>query len=98
LLLAAAFTAIGLFASSLNRNQVIAFIIGMATCFFLTLLVDFLLYFIPDSLVGLFQYLSANFHFQNIAKGVLDSRDILYFLSVTFVALFGANLVMEKKK
>ena len=96
--LGASFSAIGLLSSTITRNQVVAFIIGMATCFSLTLLVDFLLYFIPNSMVGLFQYLSANFHFQNIAKGVIDSRDILYFLTISFIALYGANLIMQEKK
>jgi len=98
LLLGAAFCAVGLLASALTRNQVIAFIIGLAICFSLTLLTDFLLFFLPDALVKTFQYFSANFHFQNIAKGVVDSRDILYFLSVMFIALYGSNLIMQEKK
>lgn len=98
LLLGAAFSAIGLLASSLTRNQVVAFIISVAICFTLTLLLDFVLFFLPSWLVGLFQYLSANFHFQSIAKGVLDSRNILYFLALTFVTLFTTHLVMQEKK
>lgn len=98
LLLGAAFSAIGLLASSMTRNQVVAFIIGMAVCVCLALLTDFLLFFLPDSVVNLFQYFSAKHHFQGIAKGVVDSRNILYFLSVCFVALFGANLIMQEKK
>jgi len=98
LLLGATFSAVGLFASSVTRNQVVAFIIGMAICFSLTLLVDFVLFFVPDVFVGTFQYFSANFHFQNIAKGLLDSRDILYFLTISFVALYGTGLIMQEKK
>lgn len=95
-LLGAAFSAIGLFASSLTRNQIIAFIIGMAICFALTLL-DKMLFFLPQSMLGIFEYLGADFHFQNISKGVIDSRDILYFLSVCFVGLYGSHLAMERK-
>ncbi|MCP4148572.1 MAG: ABC transporter permease subunit [bacterium] len=98
MLLAAAFCAIGLMASAITRNQVIAFILGMTACFALTLLTDFVLYFLPDTVVDIFQYFSANFHFRNIAKGVVDSRDILYFVSVCFVALYGTNLIMQEKK
>lgn len=98
LLLGATFSAIGLLASSLTRNQVSAFIIGMAVCFTLTLLVDFVLYFIPTAFVGVFQYFSASFHFQNIAKGVIDSRDVLYFVTISFVTLYGTNLIMQEKK
>ncbi len=96
--LGACFCAIGLFASSLTKNQVVAFIIGMAVCFSLTLLVDFVLFFIPSFLVDFFQYLSANHHFQNIAKGVIDLRDILYFVSLAFIALYATYLVIEEKK
>ncbi|MCK5220926.1 MAG: ABC transporter, partial [Candidatus Aminicenantes bacterium] len=66
--------------------------------FSLTLLTDFLLYFIPNTLIGFFQYFSANFHFQNISKGLIDSRDILYFITISFIALYAANLVMKEKK
>jgi ABC-2 type transport system permease protein len=96
-LLAGAFTAVGLFASSLTRNQIVAFIIGVAICFSLTL-VDKMLFFLPQSLLGLLEYLGAGFHFENISKGVIDSRDILYFLSVSFVGLYGAQLVLEQKR
>ncbi|MBW1691686.1 MAG: ABC transporter [Deltaproteobacteria bacterium] len=97
LLLGAAFSAIGLFASSLTRNQIIAFITGVAICFSLTL-IDKMLFFLPRSLLGLLQYLGADFHFSNISKGILDSRDILYFLSVSFIALYGTYLGMQEKR
>jgi ABC-2 type transport system permease protein len=96
LLLGASFSAIGLFASSLTRNQIIAFITGMAICFSLTL-VDKMLFFLPQVLVGFLQYLGADFHFRNISKGILDSRDVLYFLGVSFVALYGTQLALQEK-
>jgi ABC-2 type transport system permease protein len=95
-LLGAAFSAIGLFASSLTRNQIIAFIIGMTFCFALTL-IDKMLFFLPESILNLIQYLGADFHFQNIAKGIIDSRDILYFLSICFVMLYATHLVIQEK-
>jgi len=96
LLLGASFVAVGLFASSLTRNQIIAFIVGMAICFTLTL-IDKMLFFFPGSLLGVIGYLGADFHFQNIAKGIIDSRDIVYFLSVVFIGLYGTHLVMQEK-
>ena len=95
-LLGAAFSAIGLFASSLTRNQIIAFIIGMAICFGLTL-IDKMLFFLPQSLLSFFEYLGADFHFENVSKGVIDSRDILYFLSVSFVGLYATYLALQEK-
>ncbi len=96
ILLGGAFTAIGLFASSLTRNQITSFIIGVAICFALTV-IDRTLFFLPRSALGFISYLGTDFHFQNISKGIVDSRDILYFLSVSFVALYGARLVMQEK-
>jgi ABC-2 type transport system permease protein len=97
LFLGALFAAIGLLASALTRNQIIAFIIGMSICFALTL-IDKMLFFLPESLLGILENIGADFHFQNIAKGILDSRDILYFVSASFVALYAGNLVMQGKK
>lgn len=95
-LLGAAFTAVGLFASSLTRNQIIAFIVGMMICFFLTL-IDKMLFFFPESMLGIIGYLGADFHFKNIAKGIIDSRDILYFLSIIFLGLYGTHIAMQEK-
>jgi len=97
MLLGSAFAAIGLFASSMTRNQIIAFITGVALCFALTIL-DQLLFFLPGVIVGFFQYISADYHFRNISKGVIDSRDFLYFLSFSFAGLYGTKLVMQGKR
>lgn len=97
LLLGAAFCAIGLFASALTKNQIIAFIIGMIICFALTM-VDKILFFLPESMLGFFQFIGADYHFENVARGILDTRDILYFVSVVFVALYGTFLVLQEKK
>lgn len=96
LLLGSAFTAVGLFASSLTRNQIIAFMVGMAICFTLTL-IDKMLFFFPRPMLGVIGYIGADFHFKNIAKGIIDSRDILYFLSIIFIGLYGTHLAMEGK-
>jgi ABC-2 type transport system permease protein len=96
-LLGAAYSAVGLFASSLTRNQIIAFIIGVTLCFAMTL-IDQMLFFFPSVIVGVLQYVSADFHFQNMSKGVIDSRDILYFLSICFIGLYGSDLVMQGKR
>lgn len=97
ILLGASFSATGLFASSLTRNQIVAFIVGTAICFTLAL-IDRMLFFLPRGALNILQFLGADYHFRNIAKGVIDSRDILYFLSVCFVMLYGAGLVIEGKK
>jgi len=96
-LLGASFSAVGLFASALTKNQIIAFIIGMIICFALTM-IDKLLFFLPESMLGFFEYIGADYHFQNAAKGILDSRDLIYFASAIFIGLFATNLVVEARK
>ncbi len=97
ILLGASFSAVGIFASSLTKNQIIAFIVGMIICVALTL-VDKLLFFLPESMLGFFQFIGAGYHFQNIAKGIIDSRDIIYFASLIFIALYGAHLRIQEKR
>ncbi|MGE5840671.1 MAG: ABC transporter permease subunit [Deltaproteobacteria bacterium] len=95
-LLGASFSAVGLFASSLTRNQIVAFIMGVAICFALVL-IDKIVIFLPSQIIGILEYLGADSHFENISKGILDSRDILYFLSLTFLGLYATHLAMEEK-
>ncbi len=97
ILLGSTFTAVGLFASTLTKNQIIAFIVGMVICFSLTL-IDKMLFFFPEAAVKVVGFIGADFHFQNISKGIVDSRDILYFASVTFIALYCSVLAMTENK
>ena len=77
--------AIGIFASSLTRNQIVAFILGFAIIFALFLL-DKITTFVPGTLAGVLQYLGIDFHYQNLLRGVIDTRDVLYYLSMTAFA------------
>ncbi len=86
ILLTGAFTAIGTLASTLTSNQIIAFLIGAAVCFLLTIIQGMVI-ILPNAIAGVVQYLSTGFHFENISRGILDSRDIIYFISVITVAL-----------
>nr|WP_321399933.1 ABC transporter permease subunit [uncultured Desulfobacter sp.] len=95
-LLGGTYCSIGLFASALTRNQIIAFIIGCAICFALTIM-DRMLFFVPESLVPVVQYLGANAHFTNISKGIIDSRDLIYFASVIFIFIFSTDIAMKEK-
>ena len=97
LLMGAGYVAIGLFASSLTRNQIIACIVGMVICSLLTI-INKMLFFMPTSILALVEYISASHHFENIARGIIDTRDIIYFASVIFLGLYATHLVMKEKK
>jgi len=97
LLLAGAYAGIGLLASSLTKNQIVAFIIGMALCFLLTIF-DRMLFFVPESILAVFAYMGSTTHFQNISRGIIDTRDLLYFLSIIFLALYTTTFVLKEKR
>mgnify|MGYP000944604714 FL=1 len=84
--LAAAFCSVGLFASASTKNQIVAFFIGWALCILLALIDQFLL-FLPARLANFLGYLSAGSHFTSVSRGIVDSRDLVYFVSLTAVFL-----------
>ena len=99
LLMGAAYIAIGFFASTLTENQIVAFIIGIAVC--LTLLLigeDIVLFKTPNWLFPIFSYLGLGAHYSSILRGVLDSRDIIYYLSVIAFFLYLSTLAVESRK
>ena len=97
LMLGAVYASVGTFASSVTDNQVIAFIISVfiVLIFFL---MDKMLYFMPVSIAGLIQYISVDYHLSNISRGVIDSRNIIYFASLIGFFLFTTVRVLEIRK
>ena len=95
-LLGITYGAIGIFASSLTRNQIVAFILGFAIIFTLFLL-DKVTAFVPGWLGSVMQYLGADFHYQNLMRGVIDTRDVLYYLSVTAFAFLLTTYTLAKR-
>jgi len=83
--LATTYTAIGLFTSTLSKNQIVAFILGV--------FITFILFFGFDALAGLsnnsyaIKKLGMYEHFKSISRGVIDTRDVIYFISVSFFFL-----------
>jgi ABC-2 type transport system permease protein len=98
--LAAAFTGIGVFASALSGNQIFGFILATFLCF----LLYYGFYFFSQLpiFVGkgddLVEKLGIDFHYESISRGVLDSRDVIYFLSVSIIFLLATLFVLERKK
>lgn len=80
-LLGASFISVGIFSSSLTKNQIVAFIICFFICFAF-FIIGKLLIVIPVGLVPLIGFLGIDSHFENIAKGIIDSRDLVYYFSV----------------
>ena len=96
-LLAAVFAAIGILASALTRDQIIAFLVAVVGCF--------LVYSGFDSLASVLQGSSAYYvsqlgiaaHYRDLSKGLVDSRDLIYFFSVVAVALLATRLALRSR-
>ncbi len=96
ILLAGTYSAVGILSSSLSRNQIIAFIGGLVACFFLWL-VDKITMFLPAGLRFL-EYLGTDYHFRNVSRGIIDSRDIIYFLSIIVIALLVTAKILDDRR
>lgn len=99
LLMGGAFLAIGLFISSLTENQIVAFIISVVVIFGLFILgEDFVLFGLPDRLVPVFSFIGLGGHYDSISRGVIDSRDVIYYLSVIVFFLYLNVKSIENRK
>ncbi len=97
--LAAIYVAIGVFSSSLTDNQIVAFLVAVSLSFFFYLGFELLssIKFL-GALSGIILDLGINEHYKSISRGVIDLRDIVYFLSVITVFLFLTKMVLESRK
>jgi ABC-2 type transport system permease protein len=103
LLMAGAFLAIGSCVSALTRNQVIAFVLTAVVCFAFVLsgyplVLQFFNGWAPDFLISLVSSFSFLSHFQSIAKGVIDLRDVVYFVTLIAFWLYANVVLIEWKK
>ncbi len=97
ILMGGAYVSIGVMASSLTRNPIVSFILAFIISFGLYLL-GRLTQFLPQAWQGLVAYLSIDGHFENIGRGVIDSRDVIYYFSVIAVGLLVATLSLESRR
>ncbi len=93
----AVFMAIGVFGSSITENQVVGFIVSFLIVFVLFIL-DKVLFYVPSSLASTLEYLSIDYHFSNIARGIIDSRDMLYYVSAIVFTLLLGTLALQKRR
>jgi len=97
LLMSAAYISIGIYASSITQNQIVAFLSSLFIGLIFHLILGVLAGNFAGALSSLFSALSMSDHFESISRGVLDSRDLIYFLSIVFVGLFLSELSLTKR-
>lgn len=98
LFLGGSYLALGLFISSLTKNQIIAFIAALAACFAAFIIgADFVLAGSPQALTPVMKFIGLGSHFNNIARGVIDTKDVIYYLSFIFLFLWLNVRVIENR-
>ncbi len=99
LLLGGAYLAIGLFASSLTSSQIVAFILGLLFSFVLFIVGEsFVTVTLPPAIAPLIRYFGLGYHFDSIARGVIDLRDVIYYLTVIVTFLYLTYIVIKERR
>ena len=96
-LLAAVFAAIGILASALTRDQIIAFLVAVVGCFLVYSGFDSLASVLQGSAAYYVSQLGIAAHYRDLSKGLIDSRDLVYFFSVVAVALQATRLALRSR-
>jgi ABC-2 type transport system permease protein len=97
LLMGGAYVAIGVMCSAFTRNSIVAFIAAFAISFALYLFGP-IVQFVPQGLQPLISFLSVSTHFENISRGVIDTRDLIYYGSLIGVSLLFATVSLESRR
>ncbi len=96
-LMAAAYTAIGTAASSVTSNQIVAFLVAMSLCL-VPYVVGFFLSAVPSSILPVVQYLSFDYHFGGLSRGVIDTRNLIFYGGVVLLFLHTAVFALEQRR
>lgn len=98
LLMSAAYISIGLFASSVTNNQIVAFLLALFIGIFFQLLFDVLASGRTGFWAELFSTLSLSRHYESITRGVIDTKDLIYFLSLIALGLLLSELSLHRRQ
>ena len=98
LFLGGAFVSIGLFASSLTSNQIVAFIVAALLCAFCYLGFESLYQLMSGKVALVLRGFGLQAHYESISRGVIDTRDVVYFLSIITLFIMLTRLVLQSRK
>lgn len=97
ILMSSAYISIGIFASSVTNNQIVAFLLSLFIGMFFHIIFGVLSTSIAGVSASIFSYLSLSTHFESISRGVVDSKDLIYFFSIIFIGLFASETMIAKR-
>lgn len=97
ILMSGVYLSIGLFTSSVSNNQIIALLLAYITGIFFHALFGFVASGLKGTAGEIFNYISVSGHFESVARGVIDTKDLIYFVSLTFLGLVATEANMTKR-
>jgi ABC-2 type transport system permease protein len=97
LLMSSAYISIGVFASSITSNQIVSFLVALLIGIFFHLLFGMIARSFSGTAASVFNYLSLSTHYDSLSRGVIDTKNIIYFLSIIFLGLFSSEAVLAKR-
>jgi ABC-2 type transport system permease protein len=97
LLMSAAYISIGIFASSLSSNQIVSFLLALLIGIFFHMLFGMIASSTSGILGSILNWFSISSHYQSIIRGVIDTKDLIFFCTVIFLGLFGAEAVLVRR-
>lgn len=98
ILMSAAYISIGLYASSITSNQIVAFLVALFVGLFFHIIFGVLSGSFTGAIGEFFNMLSLSTHFESISRGVVDSKDLVYFLSIAALGIFLTETTLSKRK
>lgn len=98
LFMSAAYISIGIFTSSVTNNQIIAFLLALTIGIFFHIIFQMLAGGTSGILAQVFNYLNLNTHYQSITRGVIDSKNIIYFISIIIGGLVAAESTLARRR
>ena len=97
ILMSMTYIAIGLFASSITNNQIVAFLLALFIGVFFLIIFNVLASNFTGAIGQLLNFLSMSTHFDSVSRGIIDSRNLIYFFSITFLGLMLAESSLSKR-
>lgn len=97
LLVSGVYTSIGIFASSLTSNQIVAFVVSLFIAFFFQMLFSQLATILPDMLANVAQYLSLNTHYQTMTRGVIGLSNLAYLITLILLGFLFATMSIKRR-
>lgn len=98
ILMSAAYISIGIFTSSISNNQIVGYLLALFIGIFFQIIFGILSGSVGGFFGKLLDYLSVSTHFESISRGVIDSKDIIFFLSIVFLGLVLTEVNIRKRR